>query len=187
MKVPMISLFAAITLSVAACAVTELPEDNDDIEVGDEEGDEENDNNDDNDDNDIEELPIAPLDNDSLAAPAESHFLRITGTREFTFQNDISTDVGDASDFVEFEFPNNSNPSQSVFLTLDCNIIGEEGTQVRATIYEDGERTLSFVSCNEGEQRLTVDNTKVQTVAIEFSNIPAPAYADYTLTVVGFR
>lgn len=129
---------------------------------------------------------IAPFDNDSLQNPAVSVFLRPTGTRNFTYSNDISYPDGDQDDWVEFEFPNNSNTNQVVWLTLECNIVSEENVQVIANISENGVATTKRAFCNNGETQLTVDNTKVQQVRIYF-NITGEAYATYTLTVVGFR
>ncbi len=130
---------------------------------------------------------IAPFDNDSLQNPATSVFLRITGDRNFSYSDAISYEEGDHDDWVEFEFPNNSNPSQVVWITLDCAISGSNSAQVRATIYEDGAETTKLVLCNQGEIQLTVDNTKMQQVRIHFGITDESVYATYTITVVGFR
>jgi hypothetical protein len=135
---------------------------------------------------------IAPLDNDSLQNPAVSEFLSITGTRDFAYTDQISSPMGDMEDFVEFEFPNNSNPAQQVRITLDCTFSeAENGAQVRATVWEDGVEDIGLrADCNDGEQILTVDNTKVQTVRIYFSVGPTgdeQTLVDYTITIVGFQ
>lgn len=129
---------------------------------------------------------IAPFDNDSLQNPAVSVFFSPTGTRNFTHSNDISYPDGDQDDWVAFEFPNNANSSQNVWLTLECSIVGDENARVIANISEDGVATTKRVFCNDGETQLTVDNTKVQQVRIYFQ-ITGPAYVTYTLTVVGYR
>lgn len=135
----------------------------------------------------VEQIQIAPFDNDSLQNPAVSVFLSPTGSRNFSHTNDISFENGDQDDWIEFEFPNNSNANQAVWITLNCTISGSDSAQVRATIYENGVQTTQIVLCNEGEKQLTVDNTKTQQVRIHFG-IPAPnTYATYTITVVGFR
>lgn len=129
----------------------------------------------------------APFDNDSLQNPARSEFLSITGTRNFSHSDAVSYEGGDQDDWVEFEFPNNSNSSQRVWITLDCTITGDPGAQLRATIYEDGNSTNDIVICGEGEVQKTVDNTKVQQVRIHWG-IPKPGvYATYTITIVGFK
>ncbi|NKQ35904.1 MAG: SH3 domain-containing protein [Chloroflexi bacterium] len=130
---------------------------------------------------------IAPFDNDSLQNPATSVFLSITGNRNFNYSDAISYEEGDQDDWIEFEFPNNSNPNQVVWITLDCAISGSDSAQVRATIYEDGGQTTKIVLCNQGETQLTVDNTKTQQVRIHFGITDENVYATYTLTVVGFR
>jgi hypothetical protein len=135
-----------------------------------------------------DEVAEAPADNDSLQNPAESYFLSNTGTRDFTYADEISSPTGDAEDFVEFEFPNNSNPDQTVRITLDCTITGQADAQGAAVIFEDGVQDNSLrAPCNDGEQVLTVDNTKVQTVRIGFSSVADPTHIDYTLTVIGFE
>lgn len=132
-------------------------------------------------------IQIAPFDNDSLQNPAQSVFLSITGTRNFSHSHDVSYENGDQEDWVAFEFPNNSNTSQPVWITLDCTITGAGNAQLRATLYEDGIGTTQIVLCNDGEKQLTVNNTKTQQLRIHFG-IPAPdIYATYTVTVVGFR
>ncbi len=130
---------------------------------------------------------IAQFDNDSLQNPAVSVFMSITGNRNFTHSNDVSYPNGDQDDWVEFEFPNNSNTSQQVFITLNCNITGPDGAQLRATIYEDGQQTTKIVICGQGEQTLTVDNTKTQQVRIHWGITKEGIYATYDLTVVGFK
>ena len=132
-------------------------------------------------------VQIAPFDNDSLQNPAQSVFLSPTGNRNFSHSHDVSYENGDQDDWVEFEFPNNSNASQPVWITLSCNLVGGGNAQLRATLYEDGVGTTQIVLCNEGEKQLTVNNTKTQQLRIHFG-IPAPdIYATYTVTVVGFR
>ncbi|VAW32277.1 hypothetical protein MNBD_CHLOROFLEXI01-3370 [hydrothermal vent metagenome] len=130
---------------------------------------------------------IAPFDNDSLQNPATSVFLSITGTRDFSYSDAISYEEGDQDDWVEFEFPNNSNSSQVVWITLDCAISGSDSAQVRATIYEDEAGTTKIVLCGQGETQLTVDNTKTQQVRIHFGITAENVYATYTITVVGFK
>ena len=130
---------------------------------------------------------IAPFDNDSLQNPAVSVFLSITGNRNFNYSDAISYEGGDQDDWVEFEFPNNSNPNQIVWITLECAISGSDSAQVRATVYEDGGQTTKIVLCNQGETQLTVDNTKTQQVRIHFGITDENVYATYTITVVGFR
>lgn len=132
-------------------------------------------------------VQVAPLDNDSLQNPATAVFLSPTGTRNFTYSNDISYEEGDQEDWVEFEFPNNANTDQTVWLTLACTIATEnDDVRIIATVWEDGTQTNQRAFCNDGEQQLTVDNTKVQQVRIHFI-VPHPAYVSYTLTVVGFK
>ena len=129
----------------------------------------------------------APADNDSLANPAISVFLSITGNRNFTHADEVSAPTGDATDFAEFEFPNNANPAQIVRITLDCTLTGQSDAIAAATIYEDGVATNQFVDCNTGEQTLTVDNTKIQVAEIGFRSVAEATHIDYTLTVVGFQ
>ena len=131
---------------------------------------------------------VAAFDNDSLQNPALDLFLSITGTREFTYSDEISFSQGDQDDWVEFEFPNNSNANQVVYVTLDCEYQGNVGNaQVRATVYEDQQQTSKIAICNTGEQQLTVNNTKTQQVRIHFGITNEGAYVTYTLRVVGFR
>ena len=134
-----------------------------------------------------EQTQIADLDNDSLQNPAQSVFFSPTGTKSFTYSNAVSYANGDQEDWVEFEFPNNSNSNQVVWITLDCTITGDPEAQLRATIYEDGNSTNKIVICNQGETQLTVDNTKVQQVRIHWGITKDDIYANYTITVVGFR
>jgi hypothetical protein len=134
-----------------------------------------------------ENTQVAAFDNDSLQNPAVSVFLSPTGNRNFTYSNDVSYANGDQEDWVEFEFPNNANTNQTVRLTLSCTIAGSESAQLRATIWEDGVRTNEIAICNQDEQQLTVDNTKVQQVQIHFGITDEGIYATYTLTVVGFN
>ncbi|MFQ5434675.1 MAG: hypothetical protein ACE5FD_07345, partial [Anaerolineae bacterium] len=130
---------------------------------------------------------IAQFDNDSLQNPAVSVFMSPTGNRNFSHSNDISYPNGDQDDWVEFEFPNNSNTSQRVRITLNCNITGPDGAQVRATIYEDGQQTTKIVICGQGETFLTVDNTKKQQLRIHWGITQDGVYATYDLTVVGYN
>lgn len=130
---------------------------------------------------------IAPFDNDSLQNPATSVFLSNTGNRNFTYSDAVSYADGDQEDWVEFEFPNNSNSSQSVWLTLDCTISGDSGAQLRATVYENGNSTTKIALCNQGQVQLTVDNTQTQQVRLHWGITRPTIYAEYTLTVVGFR
>ena len=133
-----------------------------------------------------QQVPEAALDNDSPQAPALSQFLSITGTRSITHTNEISAPTGDAEDFVEFEFPNNSNTAQVVRITLDCTITGQADSAPQAQILEDGQESGMFVACNTGQQTLTVDNTKVQLVRVRFTNATEATHAAYTLAIVGF-
>ncbi|MEM7336104.1 MAG: hypothetical protein AAF490_28750 [Chloroflexota bacterium] len=138
----------------------------------------------------IEEPIVAAFDNDSLQNPSGGvNFLSITGTRNFIHQSDISFSGGDTEDYVAFEFPNNSNVNQSVWITLECNLSGDVGNaQMAAVVIEDGvEQAGETVICNSGEQQLTVDNTKVQTVRIYYNITNEGVYGTYTLTVVGFK
>ena len=135
----------------------------------------------------IQEAKVADFDNDSLQNPAQTHLLRITGTRNFSHSNAVSYANGDQDDWVQFEFPNNSNVNQNVWITLNCTIEGSDSAQLRATIWEDGAQTSKIVICGQGEQQLTVDNTKVQSVRIHWGITDDDIYADYTLTVVGFK
>lgn len=132
-------------------------------------------------------VQVAPFDNDSLQNPAQSVFLSITGIRNFSHSHDVSYANGDQEDWVEFEFPNNSNTSQPVWITLNCTIVGEGNAQLRATLYEDEAGTTQIVLCNEGEKQLTVNNTKTQQLRIHFGITAPDIYATYTLTVIGFR
>jgi hypothetical protein len=129
----------------------------------------------------------APFDNDSLQNPARSEFLSITGVRNFSHSNDVSFPGGDQEDWVQFNFPPNSNPNQNVWITLACTVTGDPEAQLRATVYEDGNQTNKIVLCNTGEQQLTVDNTKVQQVRVHWGIPKDGIYATYTLTVVGFK
>ncbi len=130
---------------------------------------------------------IAPFDNDSLQNPAVSHFMSPTGTRNFTFNEQVSYAEGDQEDWVEFEFPNNDNSSQTTWVTLDCTLTGVPGPQLRATVYENGNSTNKIILCGQGETQITVDNTKVQQLRIHFGITGDPIYASYALTVVGYR
>jgi uncharacterized protein YraI len=132
-------------------------------------------------------VQIAPFDNDSLQNPAQSVFMSITGVRNFSHTNDVSYANGDQDDWVEFEFPNNANTSQPVWVTLNCNLVGGGNAQLRATLYEDGAGTTQIVLCNDGEKQLTVNNTKTQQLRIHFGITAPDIYATYTLTVIGFR
>lgn len=132
-------------------------------------------------------VQVAAFDNDSLQNPAVSHFFSPTGTRNFSYTNEVSYENGDQEDWVEFEFPNNSNSNQNVWLTLECTIVGDPEAQLRATIYEDGAGTTKIALCNQGQVQLTVDNTKTQQVRIHFGITKPDIYATYTLTVVGFN
>jgi hypothetical protein len=131
-------------------------------------------------------VQIAPFDNDSLQNPAQSVFLSITGIRNFSHTNDVSYANGDQEDWVEFEFPNNSNTNQPVWITLNCNLVGGGNIQLRATLYEDEAGTTQIVLCNEGEKQLTINNTKIQQLRIHFGLTAPDIYATYTVTVVGF-
>ena len=132
---------------------------------------------------------MAPFDNDSLQNPAVSVFFSPTGEREFTYSNDVSYENGDQDDWVEFEFPNNANTSQPVWITLDCTITGENAgsAQLRATLWQNGASTTQIVLCNEGEVQLTVNNTQVQQLRVHFGITAPDIYATYTLRVVGFK
>jgi len=130
---------------------------------------------------------VAEFDNDSLQNPAVSVFFSPTGTRNFTHVNKISFPDGDNDDWVEFEFPNNSNSSQRVWVTLECTITGDPGAQLRATVYENESNTNQIAICNQGEVQLTVDNTKKQQLRIHFGITGDGILADYTVTVVGFK
>lgn len=132
-------------------------------------------------------VPIAPFDNDSLQNPAVSQFLSPTGVRQFSYSNDVSFANGDQEDWVEFWFPNNSNSSQTMWITLDCNIIGGTNAQLRVTVYEDQVGTTKTVLCNTGQQQLTVNNTKKQQLRIHFGITNPDIYATYTVQVVGYR
>jgi uncharacterized protein YraI len=130
----------------------------------------------------------APFDNDSLQNPAQDVFFSVTGTRNFTYSDAVSYPNGDQEDWVQFEFPNNSNTNQNVWITLSCQLSGNVGNaQLRATIYEDGQQTTKIVICGQGQQMLTVDNTKVQQVKIHFGITNDGVYATYDLQVVGFQ
>lgn len=133
---------------------------------------------------------LAPFDNDSLQAPAISELLRITGLRQLAYADQISAEAGDDADFIEFQLPNASNPLQRITVRLDCDFdLPDSGGQVRVTLHEDGELDPGqMVLCNEGEQDLTVDNTKVQTAMVHFSITPDfQTRVDYELTIIGFR
>lgn len=132
-------------------------------------------------------VQTADFDNDSLQNPATSVFLSLTGTRNFSYSNAVSYPDGDQDDWVEFEFPNNANSSQNVWITLTCTISGEPGAQLRATVWENGVKTTKIVICNNGETQLTVDNTKVQQLQIHWGITREGIYADYTVQVVGFK
>lgn len=134
----------------------------------------------------VETLAEAPFDNDNILNPAQYVFLRNTGLDELTHTNDISWPAGDLDDWVSFEYPNNSNPTQYTWLTLDCQIEGQQDAIIRAKIWEDGVATTKSVRCNEGEQRITIDNTKLQTVQIYFAVVAEPTYVSYTFHVRGF-
>lgn len=138
------------------------------------------------DDDQDDEVAEAPLDNDSLIAPAVDVFLSITGTRDFAYTDEVSSPDGDTEDFVGFEFPNNATPDQPIRLTLDCAITGDDDADARGVVFEDGVETAIAVNCNEGEQLRVVDNTKVQVVRIAFTEDGDGAHVDYTLTVVAF-
>ncbi|MEJ2747351.1 MAG: SH3 domain-containing protein, partial [Anaerolineae bacterium] len=125
-------------------------------------------------------VQIADFDNDSLQNPAQSVFFSITGTRDFSYSNAVSYPDGDQDDWVEFEFPNNANSSQNVWITLTCTISGEPGAQLRATLWENQAQTTKIVLCNNGETQLTVDNTKVQQLQIHWGITKEGVYADYT-------
>ena len=131
------------------------------------------------------QVPLAELDNDSLQRPAESYFMSPTGTREFTYTGDISFPDGDLEDFVEFELPNNSNPSTRMQITLDCTFTGQDDAIVRVNIYEDGVKGSETALCNDGATNITIDNTMVQTAVIEVSSASEPLHVQYSLFVDG--
>lgn len=187
MKTQLINIATVLALSSSfACGVVE--DDIDDIDEIDDLGD------DDAGDTGVDAgdltgaIQVAPLDNDSLQSPAEEHFLSITGERELIYTDEISTPEGDAEDFIEFELPNSTNPSQVIHVTLDCAVTGDADAVARVDILEDGSfgGTLS-VFCNNGERSLTVDNTAIQTARISISSAAEATHVDYTLAVVGFR
>jgi hypothetical protein len=122
-----------------------------------------------------------------LQNPAVSAFFRPTGTRNFSHANQVSYPNGDQEDWVEFEFPNNSNTSQRVWVTLDCTISGDPNAQLRATLWENGAATTQIAICNQGEVQLTVNNTAVQQLRVHFGITGEGIYADYALNVVGYK
>lgn len=136
---------------------------------------------------------VAPFDGDNRDAPAQvQRFSPTPGTgtavRMFAHTEEISQPEGDGSDWVEFEFPNASNPVQSVWLSLDCTITGDAAAPVRATIWEDDVATTMSASCGDVDRMFTVNNTRVQKIEIHFAGAPAEqTHVAYTLTVVGFR
>jgi hypothetical protein len=173
---------AASTLFAAACGVVTDPDDPiDEMPIDEEPTDEEP-----TDEEPTDEPAVAPLDGDSAAAPAQDVFLSITGTRQVMQTDAISAPAGDADDWLGFDLPNNSNPIQRVYLTLDCALDGDAAAQVRATLWTDGAATTSFAACNDGETAIDVDNTKPQLVQVHVSSAAAPVYVDYTLTVRAF-
>jgi hypothetical protein len=132
-------------------------------------------------------VTIAQFDNDSLQNPAISQFLSPTGVRNYMHANDVSYPDGDQDDWVQFEFPNNDNPLQPAYVTLECALIGDQDSQLRATLYEDGNATTQITICGQGEKQFTVDNTKVQQLRVHFGITGDPVYAGYSLMVVGYR
>lgn len=172
-------LFATLIATGCMTEENEVPPEQDDMETVVDDGEQIDDQEDDG-----EVLPIAEFDDDSVDNPALEQFMSPTGTRVIYYSNDISFPEGDSEDFVEFRLPNNSNPISYVWVTLDCAIDGPEDTIVEAHIWEDGVETANQrVACNEGELRLTVDNTKEQTVRMYFLSVSDAAYVDYSLTV----
>jgi len=184
-KITLSAPLVLATLMFAACS-TAIETDVEEDDVVDEEQEQEEQEEEEIDPD--EELPLAPFDNDSLQAPAESHFLSPT-RKGFTFTNDVSSELGDAADFVEFEVPNNSNSVQRIHsIALDCDFVGDTSAIAHVRIYEDGEPTNEVVRCNEGEDNtVNVDNTRVQTAVVEFSSVAIPTYMSYTLTVQAYR
>jgi hypothetical protein len=173
-------LLAALVTGCAMEDADQMPPNDDDVDmmVDDDQID------DDGDGEQEQPLLIAEFDNDSVQNPAVEYFMSPTGTRVFYYSNDISFPEGDSEDFVEFRLPNNSNPNSTVWITLDCAIDGPEDTLVDARIWEDGvESANKRVACNDGEQTITINNTKDQTVRIHFLSVSDAAYVDYTLTV----
>ncbi len=137
-------------------------------------------------DPDAAELAIAPFDNDSLAAPAQDVFLSITGTREFTHSDEVSFPEGDLSDFVQFNVPQNSNPIQNIRVTLECAVTGQTDAQLSAVLYEDDELSTTKIICNDGEQTISINNTKTQSLEVTFSVVADASHASYDLTVDAF-
>lgn len=131
------------------------------------------------------QVPVAQADNDSLQSPAESHFMSPTGVRDFTYEDEISHPTGDAEDFIEFEFPNDSNTDQNITITLDCAFTGQQDPVVRVDIYEDGVQGNETVFCNDGPTAVTVNNTMVQTAVVNVSVADQDVYVGYSLFVDG--
>ena len=129
-------------------------------------------------------VPEAPIDGDHIGAPAAYEFL--VGPEALVHSGAISYPGGDLEDWISFEAPNGSNPSQRMWMTIDCTIIGDDMT-LRAAVYEDGDTSFSSesVDCGEGEQSITIDNTKVQSVKLYLTGVYGTTYADYQITVSG--
>ena len=77
-------------------------------------------------------------------------------------------------------------------MTLYCEYLpGKIGTtNVQARVWEDGvEDTVLRVNCNEGEQRLNIDENAEKRISVEFSSTSPDdqqILVNYTLTVRGF-
>jgi hypothetical protein len=133
--------------------------------------------------------PIAPFDNDSANNPAQSVFMSITGNRSLTHTDEISWSGGDNEDFVEFELPNGSNPTQRLeSVSLTCTLDGTVGNAVLgAEVLQDGSRvSQGLVLCGDAPTKPTVDNTKPALVRIYFQITNEGVHGNYTLTVQAF-
>lgn len=132
-----------------------------------------------------DEIPLAPLDNDSEQAPAIDQFLSPTGERALVYADQVSAPGGDLADFVAFRLPAASNPQQRVTITLACTFLGEPVVNPRAEVFAAGVQNLRTIACNEGPVFVTVDNTKAQLVRFDVAN-ETPVHVAYELRIEAF-
>jgi hypothetical protein len=139
----------------------------------------------------VEDL-IAPFDNDSAANPAVDEFLSITNTREIVYTDQISAEDGDNEDFIQFELPNNSNPTQRITVSIDCDVYGDENVFARVELLNvDGNDATRItgppIDCNEGEFFVTIRNDQVQLARVYVQGVPeVQTMVEYTLVVAPF-
>lgn len=130
--------------------------------------------------------PIAPFDGDSQFNPAVSVNFSPTGQRNFTHSSDVSVPQGDVDDWVQFKPVNSESGTASTWFTLTCD--GDAGSVqwLRAILFDNGQQTTQLVFCGDDQKRLTLTVNHIYQLRITYLNTD-PHYAQYQLTVVGYR